>query len=185
MNASNVVDRSDPRIRAALRRAGLLNAHNDVQSKYLSTADLRAPRKPGKGIERKPFRRASIKRIATGPNSFELLLPDGRQVLWPDNYMPEEGDEGWQTTAEDMLAEAGWTFWHPEEPHLQEAGFFDLVCLRERVIWIELKVRSRDGKANGLNAAQKRFLAALFQSGSEAHVFLWPDDFETFKDVIK
>jgi VRR-NUC domain len=58
------------------------------------------------------------------------------------------------------------------------AGQPDLILIRERVVWVELKA------AGGrLRPAQKRVLEALRQAGQEVYVFR-PDDFEQVKEVL-
>lgn len=110
--------------------------------------------------------------------------------LWPISYMPEitpewRGQETFHEKVGDDLHWAKWTFWHCTDPRLSDEGFPDYVAFRERIVWIELKVRNRDGKANTMSKGQRAFANRIVRGGGEFHEVLWPDDYDHFLEVIK
>jgi len=190
---TNTADLRDPMIRKALRKAGLLNAAGPVQASYLSTADLRAAYAPRTPMERTTMRRTPIKRVRGGVEGvFEIVTPRGDRYAWPEMYLPEEPQPGWNRRVhacfrwqvEDYLADKGWSYWHCDYEPGSEPYFWDLVCHRDREVWFELKVRGPKGNANGLSAGQWEFYQRLLRAGCEAHVITWPDDWEKFKELV-
>lgn len=105
-------------------------------------------------------------------------------VPWPASWIPEEPQTGFRRNrddcfrwrVEDLLYAMGWKFWHLNEAKRSDPGFPDLVAFRERTIWLENKVRDRDGKKNGMSAAQKAFAATIALAGGEFYCITWPDD---------
>lgn len=66
----------------------------------------------------------------------------------------------------------GWWWFHVTNPRTQTAGLPDLVLLRERVVWIELKATSLlTGRTGKLRPAQERVIDMLQAAGQEVHVF--------------
>lgn len=66
----------------------------------------------------------------------------------------------------------GWTTYHTYDSRNSDEGFPDLVLMRERVIFVELK-RERSKPT----PAQKRWLSGLKDAGAE--VYLWrPSDWD-------
>lgn len=79
----------------------------------------------------------------------------------------------WQTRVVDYARLRSWTVWHDNDSRRNRAGLPDLILVRDRVVWAELK-----GPAGRLRAAQKTFLAALGRAGAETYVWRpsdWPD----------
>ncbi|MGD9890978.1 MAG: VRR-NUC domain-containing protein [Dehalococcoidia bacterium] len=60
----------------------------------------------------------------------------------------------------------GWVVWHDQDSRRNTAGFPDLLLLRERTVWIELK--RQDGR---VSPYQQAFHDALRRAGQEVHVF--------------
>ncbi len=58
-------------------------------------------------------------------------------------------------------------------------GFFDLVFVRERIVWAELKM-----PGNRPSADQLAWLAALLKAGAEAYVW-YPKDWVAIEDILK
>jgi hypothetical protein len=195
---TNVADLSDPLVRKRLRKAGLLNAAGPVQHAYLTTADVKAAYAPRTGIQRSttpmrrtPFRGRIKKTDHQEDGSFTLITPDGQTFAWPEMHLPEEPAKGWNRKVhvcfrwqvEDWLRDNGWWTWHCEMEMRSEPDIWDLYCLRERDMWLELKVRGLTGVANGLTPGQWEFGARLDRTGREHHVITWPDDWEKFKEL--
>lgn len=66
----------------------------------------------------------------------------------------------------------GWHSWHDTDARRNHAGFPDLILVRDRVLFCELKTQR--GRLTG---AQRVFLARLADAGAEVHVWRpgdWP-----------
>lgn len=72
----------------------------------------------------------------------------------------------------------GWLVYHTFDSRCSEPGFVDLVCVRDRVLWLELKTQS--GK---LSAAQANWLDALTNAGQEAGCFR-PGDWGKLMELL-
>lgn len=78
-----------------------------------------------------------------------------------------------------QLAELlGWVCWHDNDPRRNAAGFPDLVLVRDRVIFAELKTQR--GRLTG---AQRVFLARLADAGAEVHVWR-PGDWDAIHATL-
>lgn len=75
-------------------------------------------------------------------------------------------EKRWQWQVTNHAEAQGWLVYHTFDSRRSAAGFPDLVLVRERVIFAELK--SRKGK---LSKAQEGWLKAL--RGARAEVYLW------------
>jgi hypothetical protein len=72
----------------------------------------------------------------------------------------------------------GWLLYHTHDSRRSEPGFPDLVLLRERVVWAELKT-----DAGRLTPAQAAWVEALRRAGQE--VYLWrPGDWGQIQAVL-
>lgn len=60
-----------------------------------------------------------------------------------------------------------------------DPGFPDLVLVRERVVFVELK-----GSAGKLSQAQADWIQALKAAGAEVHTW-WPDDLELAAKILQ
>jgi hypothetical protein len=96
--------------------------------------------------------------------------------------MPTETD--YQTTIIEAARIGGWRHVHfrPARtthgwrtPFTGDPGFPDLILVRERVIFAELKRRP-----NQLTPEQRAWLGALSLAGADARLILLPDDLDTF-----
>jgi hypothetical protein len=73
----------------------------------------------------------------------------------------------------------GWLVYHPFDSRRSQAGFPDLVCVRERVLFCELK--SAKGK---LSEAQADWLASLASAGASVHVWT-PEDWSAIEETLR
>lgn len=114
-----------------------------------------------------------------------VLLHTGMIRLDDLRPSPDTPESEWQTIVIAVLRAYGWAVahfrpardsrghWHtPVEA--DGAGFPDLVCVRDRVIFVELK--SRTGR---LTPEQERWRQDLVAAGAEYHV-LKPSDWDHF-----
>lgn len=82
-------------------------------------------------------------------------------------------EQAFQRQVEDLAAMLGWYTWHVNLPQRSKAGFPDILCLRERVVWIELKVYRKGGRGKVM-PEQAAFHDMLRAAGQEVHIF-WDD----------
>jgi hypothetical protein len=83
-----------------------------------------------------------------------------------------------QDAVETIAAARGWLSWHDKDSRRNDAGFPDLVLIRERVVFVECK--SESGR---LSRAQIRFLGALRDAGQEVYV-VRPSDLNEIERVL-
>lgn len=76
-----------------------------------------------------------------------------------------QSEASWQAEIETLAALRGWICWHDRDSRMNDAGFPDLLLIRERVVWIEVKKES-----GVLTKPQIAFLAALQHAGQEVYV---------------
>lgn len=97
--------------------------------------------------------------------------------LWDDYYMSENE---WQGTLVDWAYRFGGYTYHLHLPNLTNGtkGWYDLCILgAQPAIFVELKVRSRDGRYNKPKAHQEAVIYAGIKSGLSHSLFWsWPDD---------
>ncbi len=117
-------------------------------------------RKPRKAIERTPF---GAKRRAS-----------------------DNAEQRFQYQVEKLATLKGWWHFHVVNPRTQTAGLPDLVLLRERVVWIELKATSLlTGRTGKLRPAQERVIDMLLAAGQEVHVITdSSDDWLKVQEVL-
>lgn len=90
----------------------------------------------------------------------------------------EVTERGWQEQVVALAARLGWTTYHTYDARRSRPGFPDLVLVRDRVIFAELK--RQQGRLTG---AQRRWQALLAQAGAE--VYVWrPADFDEVHQVL-
>lgn len=72
----------------------------------------------------------------------------------------------------------GWMVYHPFDSRRSVAGYPDLVCCRDRIVFVELKtMRGR------LSEAQRTWIAAIAAAGGE--IYVWrPSDFEEIVRIL-
>lgn len=83
-----------------------------------------------------------------------------------------------QRWVERLAALRGWVSFHDRDSRRNIAGLPDLILIRERVVWMELK--SSRGK---LRPEQEAFIAALRAAGQEVYV-MFPSDIDKIEGVL-
>jgi len=83
---------------------------------------------------------------------------------------PDVAEAAWQATVIRIGREAGWWAYHTHDSRRSERGFPDLVLVRERVIFAELKRRGAQ-----LRKEQALVIGLLRGAGAEVYVW-WPAD---------
>jgi hypothetical protein len=81
-------------------------------------------------------------------------------------------EKAWQATVLEAARTCGWLVYHTHNSRRSQPGFPDLVLVRDRVIFVELK--AEDGK---LSHAQADWLAALGRAGADVHCWR-PSDWD-------
>ena len=92
---------------------------------------------------------------------------------------PPISEASWQRTVTETAAFLGWMIYHTHDSRHSVSGFPDLVLVRERIVYAELKTAT--GK---LTAAQVAWQHALVAAEGEHHVWR-PDDFDEVVAVLK
>lgn len=83
-----------------------------------------------------------------------------------------------QRWVERLAALRGWVSFHDRDSRRNMAGLPDLLLIRERVVWMELK--SSRGK---LRPEQEAFIAALRAAGQEVYV-MFPADIDRIEEIL-
>lgn len=146
-----------------------------------------AAAKPYSTLKRTPMRRTPMRRQVNAAGESTIA-----GVLWPAGWIPEEPLKGYKRyrddcfrwRVEDLLAAGGWAYWHLTDAKRSDPGVPDLWCLRDRIMFLELKVRNRDGKANGMSPAQYAFAARIHHAGGEYHCITWPDSWDELEKLV-
>ena len=99
-------------------------------------------------------------------------------VLPAEAVRGAQSEASWQAEVERLAALRGWICWHDHDSRRNDAGFPDLLLIRERVVWIECK--SRGGR---LSLHQVGFLAALRDAGQEVYL-MRPSDLDKLLRVL-
>lgn len=90
-----------------------------------------------------------------------------------------ERERTWQATVERWARARGWWAYHTNDSRRSEPGFPDLVMIRERVVYAELKRRGES-----LRPEQVMVLGLLRGAGAEAYAW-WPDDEAEVLEVLE
>ena len=86
-------------------------------------------------------------------------------------------EKQFQANVEELARDLGWTVFHLNLPMRSPAGFPDLVCFRERILFAELKARSpRTGRMGKLSPQQIEYAHTIQRAGGEYYAWLFPDD---------
>lgn len=96
-------------------------------------------------------------------------------ALLPQYFSSEREFQAW---VEERAAERGWIAFHDRDSRKNLAGLPDLILIRERVVWLELKWGR--GKAR---SKQVIFCDALRAAGQEVYV-CWPKDIPLILRVL-
>lgn len=94
---------------------------------------------------------------------------------WPASWMSEAD---WQETVEEVFHHHGWVSWHDNTPQRNKAGFLDLMLLKDRAIFVELKARDKNGRPPSLRPGQWEMIGAMQKAGLDVRVWTWPDSEE-------
>lgn len=88
----------------------------------------------------------------------------------------------WSAQVVELARTLGWRHvYHTFDSRRSSRGFPDLVLVRERVVWLELK--REDRRAGRLTEQQREWLLALRYAGAEAYV-VRPSDLDDLGRVL-
>ncbi len=90
-----------------------------------------------------------------------------------------ESEKKFMARVRKLASDLGWLDYHTHDSRRSEAGFPDLVLVRERVVYVELKTNK-----GRLTAAQKDWIDRLKEAGAEVRVWR-PSDWATIEEVLK
>ena len=95
-----------------------------------------------------------------------------------------QSEKAFQQQVVELAEYLGWYCWSVNLPQRSKAGFPDILLLRERVIWIELKVHRKGGRGKVM-PEQRTFHDMLRAAGQSVYVF-WNDneDWEQLQEVL-
>lgn len=85
-------------------------------------------------------------------------------------------EKQFQSQVEQFALTLGWFPFHINLPMRSQAGFPDLMLLKDRVVWIELKAYHANGKAGRVMPEQETFHTMLREAGQEVYVIFDDDD---------
>jgi hypothetical protein len=85
----------------------------------------------------------------------------------------------WQTTVIDLAYAHHWRVYHTFDSRRSYPGFPDLVLVRDRIIYAELK--SEKGR---VTLTQQEWIDDLNGAGGEAHIWR-PSDFDEVKQILR
>ena len=99
----------------------------------------------------------------------------------------DNAEARFQARVEELAQQLGWYAWHLTQAQRSQPGLPDLILIRERVVWAELKATSLlTGRTGKLSPAQIMFRDMLQEAGQEWH--LWTDssdDWQKIQEVLK
>ena len=116
---------------------------------------------------------------ARKPDHGEAAAPSApRAKTTTASTLPSLSERQWQQQVLELAALYRWTWYHTHDSRRSPAGFPDLVLVRDRVLFVELKTdRGR------LTTEQLRWQNELYHAGAE--VFVWrPGDLVLVKRVL-
>lgn len=94
-------------------------------------------------------------------------------------------EAAFQRAVEDFARTLGWYDWHVRNARQSKAGFPDLMLVKDRVVWMELKVYYDNGRAGKVMGEQERFQKMLRDAGQEVYVVYDDDDgWAVIKEVL-
>ena len=96
----------------------------------------------------------------------------------PPNDEQAVTEKQWQSQVVDLARLTGWRVYHTFDSRRSQPGYPDLTLVKDRAVFLELK--TEEGK---LSAAQKDWLAALLDAGTETYVAR-PEDFDDLAKVL-
>jgi|tagenome__1003787_1003787.scaffolds.fasta_scaffold20986228_6 hypothetical protein len=92
---------------------------------------------------------------------------------------PLQSEPDFQTGVIELAPLRRWATYHTHDSRRSTAGFPDLVCVPDRVVFVELK--SEVGKPT---LAQLQWLSRLRAAGAEAHLFR-PTDSDEIQETLR
>jgi hypothetical protein len=98
--------------------------------------------------------------------------PPVRVIVPPAAPSPYVSEAGFQRVVVDLAELCGWLCWHDEDSRKNDAGLPDLILVRERLLWWEVKTQR--GK---LRPVQQVFGRRLLRSGQDWRV-IRPSDWD-------
>jgi hypothetical protein len=107
-------------------------------------------------------------------------MPDGRPGITLhglDDILEKE----WQSTVVTLAKQLGWLTYHTHDSRRSAHGFPDLVCVRDRVVYLELKRENR--KTSKLTDDQKVWIRWLIDAGAEVYV-VRPSRLQAVADML-
>lgn len=129
--------------------------------------------------QRKPLRRTGIRReLKERPDRGDKSWREiGKGRNWPASWMAEAK---FQAHVESIAVQSGWRIWHCQNPKTSLPGLPDLILIKagSGILYRELKVRDKNGRANTARGDQLEFLCDICLAGGDGRVWLWPDDDE-------
>lgn len=95
-------------------------------------------------------------------------------------FPARETEAAWQRKLTAMARLLGWMTYHTYDSRRSDEGFPDLVLVRERVIFAELKTDAKSSKPSNMQIA---WAQGLTTAGAE--VYLWrPKDWEQIREIL-
>jgi hypothetical protein len=140
----------------------------------------------GNGLTAEKIRTAVAKRLAPKPSrppvgiasdtSAEVTTPKAEQSVVGS---VEPTEKQFMATVAEAAQTLGWLVYHTHDSRHSAAGFPDLVLVRDRVIFAELKTENRK-----TSREQETWLAALRATGAD--VFCWrPSDWPAIEETLR
>lgn len=109
---------------------------------------------------------------AKGLVAGEATIPPGHSFLLPDRTI-ETSEKKFQAAVIAFAESRGWKCYHTHDSRRSAKGFPDLVMVRDKLIFAELKV-----KGGKLTQEQRDWLSCLCQAGQLAYAWNpshWPE----------
>jgi hypothetical protein len=95
------------------------------------------------------------------------------------SLVPRQSEADFQRQVIELATRLGWWCWHDADSRKNRAGLPDLILVKRRVVWAELKV-----PPNGLTADQAACVERLRAAGEE--VYVWrPSDWPAIERALR
>ena len=92
-------------------------------------------------------------------------------------------EKAFQAEVERKAQMLGWYTWHCYDPRRSGKGFPDLLLLKDRALWFELKAYYDNGRAGRVMPEQTNFHQMLRDAGQEVYVFF--DDEDGWREIMR
>lgn len=92
-------------------------------------------------------------------------------------------EAAFQRAVEDFAQKLQWYVWHNYDARRSGKGFPDLMCVKDRIVFLELKVYYDNGRAGRVMPEQENFHAMLSLAGAECYVVY--DDEDGWKQIAE